>query len=176
MKFFSELRLYLCNSLVCNIPSHKFRLWFYRRIFKLKIGCDSAVFLSCKFDAAGGFKMGNNSVINNNCRLDTRGEIEIGNNVSISNDVIILTADHDLNSSSFESRNKPVIIMDYVWIGTRAMILPGVIVEEGAVIAAGAVVTKNVDKYTVVGGVPARPIGKRSSNLDYKFSYFRLFQ
>lgn len=119
-----------------------------------------------------------NSVINANCRLDTRGGIYIGENVSISNQVVILTADHDMDSSDMAGRTKKVTIEDYVWIGTRAMIMPGVIIGKGAVVAAGAVVTKNVEPFEVVAGVPARRIKNRMERKDYSYdaSYKRLFQ
>jgi len=70
----------------------------------------------------------------------------------------------------------PITICDYVWLGSRAMVLPGVTVGEGAVIAAGAVVTKDVDPYTVVGGVPARPIGTRRQDLGYELTYRPVFE
>jgi maltose O-acetyltransferase len=104
------------------------------------------------------------------------GGITIGKNVSISQEVIILTADHDLNSPGFTGRNKGVVIEDYVWIGTRATILPGVKIGYGAVVAAGAVVTNNVEAFSVVGGVPAKPISQRADVLNYSTSYRRIFQ
>ena len=82
-----------------------------------------------------------------------------------------------MNSSTFEGRQKSVLIEDYVWIGTRVMILPGVVVAKGAVVAAGAVVAQKVDSMQVVGGVPAKLIKKRNNNsLKYTLSYKRLFQ
>ncbi|MHB8209618.1 acyltransferase [Mucilaginibacter sp.] len=143
---------------------------------KFKIGNKSAVFMDCVFDCKKGFIMGDNSVINAKCRLDNRGNLIIGSNVSISQEVIILTADHDLNSSDFAGRSSQVIIEDYVWIGTRAIILPGCIIGKGAVIAAGALVTKSVSPYTVVAGVPAKYIANRNTDLSYQFTYRRLFQ
>lgn len=141
------------------------------------IGKESSIFMGSKFDCARGFIMGENSVINSNCRIDTRGGIEIGSNVSISEDVILLTADHDLDSTDFKGRNKKIIIYDFVWIGTRTMLLPGVTIGEGAVVAAGSVVTKNVDSLAVVGGVPAKFIRERKiKKLSYNPVYKRLFQ
>ena len=119
--------------------------------------------------------MGEGSVINERCRMDNRGGLEIGRSVSISADVIVLTADHDAESAVMEGRTRPVKIEDYVWVGTRAMILPGVTVGRGAVIAAGAVVTKSVPEYTIVAGVPARPVKTRTKNLNYECYYRRLF-
>lgn len=119
--------------------------------------------------------MGKNSIINQNCCLDNRGVLTIGDNVSISSEVCILTADHDLQSPLFEGRIHPVTIEDYVFIGTRAMILPGVKLGKGCAVAAGAIVTKNVAPFTIVAGIPANPIGKRIQQLEYNCFYPRSF-
>jgi len=104
--------------------------------------------------------MGNHSTINEECRLDNRGGITIGDNVSISAQVCILTADHDPGSPTFAGRERAVRIDDHVFIGTRAMILPGVTIGRGAVVAAGAVVTEGtqVPPGSLVMGVPARVV------------------
>lgn len=172
----SEFRLYLCNHFICHVPIVKFRLFYYRNVMGFKISKGSYIFLGCKFDCAKGLSIGKNSVINARCRLDNRGGIDIGENVSISSDVIILTADHDMDTPDFAGRNKKVLIQDYVWIGTRAMILPGINIYKGALVAAGSIVTKNVEAFSVVGGVPARFIKNRPENLNYDASYHRLFQ
>jgi acetyltransferase-like isoleucine patch superfamily enzyme len=174
--FFSELRLYLCNEWVATIPSHHFRNWFYRRVMGFDIDRESSIFMHCKFDCSTGLSLGRYSVINANCRLDTRGGISIGEKVAISQDVIILTADHEKDSVDFKGRVRKVIIEDYVWIGTRAIILPGVRIQEGAVVGAGSTVTKDVEPYSVVAGIPARVIGTRPDKLEYNSAYKRLFQ
>lgn len=174
--FLSELRLYICNHFIASFPSHRVRLWFYRKVMKFSIGTGTTIFMGCKFDCAKGLTIGNNSCINANCRLDSRGLLKIGNCVSVSEDVIFLTADHNEELIGVPDREKKVVIGDYVWIGTRAMVLPGITVEKGAVIAAGAVVSKNVEKLAVVGGVPAKFIKYRPENFDYISSYKRLFQ
>ena len=176
--FLAELRLYLCNHWVSKIPSHSFRLWFYRNVMKFNIGKASYVLMNCSFDCAEGLIIGNSSTFNANCRIDARGGILIGNNVSISSDVIILTADHDIDKPDMEGRQKKVVIDDYVWIGTRATILPGVHIGYGAVVAAGAVVTRNVSAHQVVAGVPAKVIKERKckSGYTYQASYKRLLQ
>lgn len=143
---------------------------------KFTIGTDTYIFMDCVFDCKGGLTIGNNSVINSTCRIDNRGTVTIGNNVSISQDVIILTADHDMDSPDFKGRNKPVVIEDYVWIGTRATVLPGCTIGRGAIVAAGSIVTKNVLPFNVVAGNPAKIIKTRSNDLHYKLSYRRLFQ
>ena len=115
-------------------------------------------------------------MVNSGCRLDTRGGIKIGSNVGISQQVIILTADHDMNFSDFAGRSREVVIEDYAFIGTRAMVLPGITIGRGAIIAAGAIVTKDVPAYAVVAGVPAKVVKERRKDLDYSAEYFRKFQ
>jgi maltose O-acetyltransferase len=87
--------------------------------------------------------------------------------VSISPDVTILTAQHLHDDATFALTSRPVVVEDHVWIGTRATILPGVTVGRGAVVATGSVVTKDVAPLDIVGGVPARPIGRRNIDPEY---------
>nr|WP_224746266.1 acyltransferase [Mucilaginibacter glaciei] len=143
---------------------------------KYGIGHNTAILMDCTFDCTQHFSIGNNSVVNTKCRLDNKSSITIGNNVSISQEVMILSADHDPDSATFTSRNLPVVIEDYVFIGSRAIIMPGVTIGYGAVIAAGALVKENVEAYAIVGGVPAKFIRKRNTELSYQLSYRRLFQ
>jgi acetyltransferase-like isoleucine patch superfamily enzyme len=124
----------------------------------------------------GSFTMGDHSVINQRCRLDNRASLVIGNNVSVSSDVCILTADHDLHNPLLDGRKRPVSIGDYAFIGTRALVLPGVTIGKGAAVAAGAVVTKDVPAFAIVAGCPAKQIGTRSEPFEYELDYCRLFQ
>jgi maltose O-acetyltransferase len=167
--------IYTTNRIVAHVPSHALRLWFYRRAMRMEIGRGSVIFMGAWIDTRGSFSMGEHSVVNQNCRLDARGGLRIGDNVSISAEVCILTADHDISSADFCSSCRPVVIGDRVFIGTRATILPGVNLGHGSVVAAGAMVTKDVPDFTVVAGVPAKVIGERSSDLRYTLSYRRPF-
>ena len=87
--------------------------------------------------------------------------ITIGDNAVISNGAFICTASHDISSKTFELITKPIIIENSVWICSAAMLMPGVKISEGAIIAAGAVVVKDVAPWTVVGGNPAKVVKKR---------------
>lgn len=87
----------------------------------------------------------------------------------------IFPTTHDVQSSTFGYVSAPITICDYVWGGINATILKGVTIGEGAVVAAGAVVTKDVESYAIVAGVPARKIGERPKGLDYKCSMPDLF-
>lgn len=97
--------------------------------------------------------------IGGNCQLNGGGGIQIGQGTIFAHDVQILTQNHNYNSADlrflpYDERNisKPVIIGQYVWIGARATILPGVSIGEGVVIGACSVVTKDIPPYAVVGG------------------------
>ncbi len=95
-------------------------------------------------------------------------EVMIGERVCINDGVEILTASHDVSDPHWKHVKKKVIIEDYAWIGTGAMILPGVRIGRGAVVGARAVVSKDVAPYSIVAGNPATPINKvRCQNLDY---------
>ncbi|UUZ80827.1 acyltransferase [Paenibacillus sp. P26] len=171
----NEALLYLANHVVGKIPFYSIRYFYLEKIYKIKIGKHSAVHMGQKFMTRGGIVIGNHTVINRDCTLDGRGGLIIGNNVSISPEVMILTAEHEVNSSSFAGTLAKVEIQDYVWIGSRAVILPGVTLGEGSVVVAGAVVTKDVPKFSIVGGIPAKVIGTRNKELSYKLEYKRLF-
>ena len=117
--------------------------------------------------------IGKNSVINNGCLLDGRGGLEIGENVNVAFDVHIYTMAHDYNDPHFAGVFAPVRIDDYAWLSSRSTVLPGVTVGRGAVVAAGAVVTKDVAPRAVVAGVPARTIDHRNDDLDYQLDFYR---
>ena len=160
---------YFPNHVISKIPFYFIRNFYYRRVMNIKIGKGSSIHLGVfinKSRLKSKIEIGNNSTINRNCYIDGRGDIKIGSNVSISPEVNILTADHDINTSDFKYKSAPVILNDFVWVGTRAIILPGITIEEGAVIAAGSVVTKDVPPYAIVGGVPAKIIRYRFSNVE----------
>jgi acetyltransferase-like isoleucine patch superfamily enzyme len=167
--------LFLCNDVVGHFPSHILRQAFYRAVMGFQIGRRSFIFMGAQFDTKGNFRLGDHSTINQRCRLDNRGGLEIGSNVSISAEVCILTADHDPKTADFAGRNRPVHIHDYVFVGTRAMILPGVTIGRGAVVAAGAVVTKDVPERSIVAGCPAKQIGNRLGELNYQIDYGPFF-
>ena len=114
--------------------------------------------------------IGHNTMVNKNCVIDGRGGCCIGDNVDIAQDTYIWSEQHDYNSSNYISVVKPVVIEDYVWIASRATILPGVTIGKGAVVACGSVVTKDVPPYSVVAGVPAKTIGKRNEKLGYRLN------
>jgi acetyltransferase-like isoleucine patch superfamily enzyme len=121
--------------------------------------------------------IGRGTVINYGCLLYTTGGIVIGDQVSISAGVWLVTGTHDINHPQFIDSYKPIVIGNYTWVGMRATVLGGVTIGEGAVVMAGAVVTRDVEPYTVVGGVPARVVTQRKlQNPSYSLDFHPLFE
>lgn len=161
---FIVMKLYF----VGYVPSHHFRRFFYR-LAGMKIGKGSAVHTGARFYDSRNIEIGRDSIIGEGAVLDGRDKLVIGNHVDIASEVMIYNSEHDVQSSDFEAVTSPVIIEDYVFIGPRAIILPGVKIGKGAVVGAGAVVTKDVEEFSIVGGVPAKVIGERKiKDLKYK--------
>lgn len=106
--------------------------------------------------------LGDGVVIGVNVSIGAHSKVQIGDRVRISRDVMIETAGLDFSALTppYPHKSSPILIEQGVWIGARAMILAGVTIGEHCVVAAGAVVTKSVPPYSVVGGVPARVIGQ----------------
>lgn len=199
MRFIIDFWVFLA-TLTGLIPSHTVRLFLYRYIFRVTIGKDSSIHWLARFNNPSGVHIGHNTIIGNDAFLDGRQlrtwkvnefkplayisdiihpkdhPLKIGNNVSIAGEVRIYTMEHDIDDPDFKEVEGNVTIDDYVVIGTRVIILPGVHIGKGAVVASGAVVTKDVEPYTLVGGVPAQYIRKRPQNLRYTLKFARLFQ
>ena len=126
---------------VGHVPCHSYRRFFYR-LFGMKIGKGSTLHMHARFYNPSNISIGEDTIVGEDAVLDGRDKLTIGNHVDIG---------------------------DYVFIGPRAIILPGVTIKKGAVVGAGAVVTKDVEEGSIVGGVPAKEIGKRDiNNLNYK--------
>lgn len=161
---------YVTNHVIPHVPSYALRHLWYRRVLGIQLGPGAGIHMSCYMSFYGpgsirrnDVRIGTRSRINRGCALDLRGGVTIGDNVSISADVSIVTiAKLTTNRSSAEA--KPVVIEDNVWIGTRAIIMPGVTVGQGAVVGAGAVVLRDVPPLAVVFGSPARPFGARATD------------
>ena len=150
------------------VPIHHFRRFFYR-LAGMTIGSGSVIHTGARFYNPANIVIGQDTIIGEMAVLDGRNKLHIGNHVDMASEVMIYNAQHDIESPTFHAVSEPVTIHDYVFIGPRAIILPGVTVGRGAVIAAGAVVTKNVGDYEIVGGVPAKVIGERKEKeLHYK--------
>lgn len=159
-----------------SIPSYKLRNWALK-VNGVIMGPHTSVLRDTYILHPKNIRIGDHCVINTHVLLDGRGgTLQIGNNVDVARDANIWTMEHDPNSPTHASRGGNVIIEDHVWIASRATILPGVHIGRGAVIACGAVVTKDVPEKAIMGGVPAKILGYRENPLSYELDYRPLFR
>jgi len=166
----------MCLRWVGHVPLHSVRRFFYL-ISGIKIGRGSTIHMWANFFEPANISIGEDSIIGDHAFLDGRAALKIGSHVDIASSVMIYNSEHDLEKADFVAREEPVTIGDYVFIGPRAIILPGVRIGKGAVVAAGAVITNNVPDFSIVGGVPAKVIGERKNKaLKYRLGRARLFQ
>lgn len=112
-------------------------------------------------------QVGTGTTINRGCRILASHfhkdvKIVIGSHVAIAPEVCILAAGHDHRKKDLPDVAESITICDYVWIGARSIILQGVTIGEGAIVAAGSVVSKDVPPYTVVAGIPSKVIKHRT--------------
>lgn len=157
---------------ISQLPSYRFRCWYLRCILRYDIHPQASIHIGC-FVTGFRISIGKNSVINRHCRLDGRGGISIGRNVSISPECYLISASHDPHSPTFEGLDghTAIAIHDYAWLGTRAIVLPGVTIGRAAIVGAGAVVTRDVEPFTIVAGNPARVIGHRHTDPIYQLHW-----
>ena len=154
------------------LPSHRLRNFIYKTVFGVRMAENAVIYFGSEIRAHENLVIGRGSIIGDKAILDARNGIRIGENVNFSSGVSIWTEQHDHRDPYFKcnsSEHFEVVIKDRAWIGPNVIILHSVTIGEGAVVGAGSVVTKNVSPYTVVGGIPAKEINKRTSELKYTF-------
>lgn len=164
-KVIVELEVFILHIVGC-IPIHSIRKLFYY-LAGIHIGRGSTIHTGARFYDPKHISIGTDSIIGEEVIFDGRSKITIGNHVDIASQVMIYNSQHNIHSEHFEATCEPVTIEDYVFIGPRAIILPGVTVGKGAIVGAGAVVTKDVEPFSIVGGVPAQVIGERKNKNPY---------
>ena len=169
--FYGGLMACFYNTLVSPLPIRKLRK-IYLKAWLGSLGRGTGVQIGCRFLNGRKVHLGERNVINFGCLFDGRKfQIRTGHDVSIGPEASILTLGHDPQASDFADRGGDVDIGNHVWIGYRAIILPGITIGDGAVVGAGAVVTKNIDPFAIMAGNPARKIGERSRELGYHLNY-----
>jgi acetyltransferase-like isoleucine patch superfamily enzyme len=156
------------GSLVNRIPFSKLRCRLYQRIGEVQFESvdDTLIMRGVEILDPEKLQLGKGTVVNRHVVLDARGGLEIGRDVGIAERSILLTGAHGFEGGVTDHvwRTR---IEDKVFINLGAKIMPGVRVGEGAVIAAGAIVTKDVEPWTIVAGVPAKKIADRTP-CDYE--------
>lgn len=160
IRYKTALKWIFLNSIVTPMYSKHLRAFILRKMGS-KIAKGVSIYRNGYIWEGSNIEIGTGSTIGFKVHLDDRLGIKIGENVTIASEVMIWTLHHDYNDIQFKGIGGPVVIEDYAWICSRAIILPGVIIGKGAVVASGAVVTKDVAPWSVVGGVPAKKISER---------------
>lgn len=153
-----KLSMYLMPIFTKLFVSHRLNTFVWK-LLGVKVGKNSIIRTGTVINAPFMVSIGDNSVIHGH--LKSRGGIKIGNNVEFVENITVSTQSHDIDSLRFESIYMPVIIEDYSWISLNSIILQGVTIKKGSIVAAGAVVTKDTIEYGVYAGVPAKMIKKR---------------
>jgi acetyltransferase-like isoleucine patch superfamily enzyme len=165
-------REYALNAIGRHIPLVRARLWFYGLFgVGFEEPATTSLLMACWIHAPREISIGARSSIGPHCFLDGRGGITIGRDVNVSGYARLVTGTHDAYSTTFAGRLAPVVLHDRVWVATGATVLAGVTMGEGSVAAAGAVVVRDVAPFTIVAGVPARPVAERPANLTYRLSF-----
>lgn len=153
-----------------HTPSHRLRNFIYKHICKMKIDKDVVIYYGLEVREPANISMARGVIIGDNSILDGRNGIHIGEDVVFASNVRIWTEQHDHEDPWFRCSTQhhgPVIIDKHAWIGSHTIILHSVHIGEGAVVAAGAVVTHDVPPFTIVAGIPAKKIGERNRDLKY---------
>lgn len=157
------------NSFLYNFPSKRFRNYMLRKM-GMKFEGDARIYAGFHIRNPKGIVLGNGVSIGPKVLLDGRKGLTIEEGAVIGYGAIIWTLNHDYNDIHFCGKGAPVTIGRRAWICSNSIILPGITIGEGAVVASGAVVTRDVEPYTIVGGVPAKVIGKRTEK-EYDYLY-----
>lgn len=155
------------NTVWNKIPSRHLRKWFYQML-GAKLGKRSFLCRRVEVLLPCGLRLDDDVAVGWFAELDARGGITVGHDTNISSHVKMITGSHDIDDPDFTADFKPIHVGHHCWIGTGAIILQGVNIGDGAVVAAGAVVTKDVPAYEIWGGVPAKCIRQRTHDLRYK--------
>ena len=167
--FVAGLKWRLSTCVIPNLPSQTIRNWALRKM-GAKMTKNVKFYEGISVRNPKGLVIEDGVSIGPKVLLDARCGLTIHRSAVIAYEAIIWTLNHDYNDINFCGKGAPVEIGAYAWICSRSIILPGIKIGEGAVVASGAIVTKDVEPYTVVGGVPARVIGQREKK-EYCYGY-----
>lgn len=156
------------------LPSMHLRMFLYKCL-GVSMGKNVTIHFRTELRCPERLKLGDGTIIGDNAILDARRGLTMGRNVNLSSNVSIYTLQHDHRDPFFgiPSENNlklSVEIGDRAWLGANVIVLPGVHIGEGAVCCAGCVVTKDVEPFAVVAGIPARKVNERPHNLKYEFN------
>lgn len=164
------LRTWVLNVVIGNLPISPLRHAYYRRVCGMHIGAHTHIWMGARFtgDKMHQITLGDHCSVPYNSFWVVGDRITVGDHVVFGHNVELYTSDHDPDDPAFARRDAPITIHDRAWIGSRVMIMKGVTIGEGAVVAAGSLVTEDVPPYAVVAGRPAQLIRHRGTR---EFTY-----
>ena len=155
------------NIAINKIPFHCVRLaWL--RLGGARIGQGSTIWRNTEVLGINNLVIGRDSVVAWHCQLDARAGLTIGDHVAIASHVLIIAGSHDLAAEEFWSVSAPIVIEDYVWVASRALVAHGAHLGRGCVVTANTVVAKAVPAYKIIGGTGAKVMGERPHGLNYR--------
>ena len=163
------LKLIFLNT-ICQIYilTSKIRI-FLMKYTGIKIGKGTSIRGKCYFDSVN-IRIGDNCSINHSCQFNLgKSKLTIGNNVYVTMNVNFCGVSHEIGNHkqrAGDNTYKDICIEDGVWIGTDVVLLQGITIKKGTIIAAGSVVTKDISENVIVGGNPAKILGYLSPTAD----------
>lgn len=168
----AAIRDYISNEWIGSVPFVGLRMWFYNLIgVSFAERSSTAILMHCEMIRPRGISIGARTVVGRECILDGRGRLSIGRDVNIGGRTQFFTGTHDRDDPQFSARYEPITVEDHVWVAVGSIVLGGVTIGRGAVVAAGSVVTSDVEPMAIYAGVPARRIGQRGIDPAYELSY-----
>ena len=135
---------------------------FLLRLFGCSLGKGVVIKPNVNIKYPWKLSLGNYVWIGEQVWVDNLDNVTIGNHVCISQGAILICGSHNYKKPSFDLITKEIILNDGVWVGTKSIILPGVVAESHAILSAGSVMTKNLENYTIYRGNPAKKVGLRT--------------
>jgi len=135
---------------------------FLLRLFGCSLGKGVVIKPNVNIKYPWKLSLGNYVWIGEQVWIDNLDNVTIGNHVCISQGAILICGSHDYKKPSFDLITKEIILNDGVWVGTKSIILPGVVAESHAILSAGSVMSKNLENYTIYRGNPAEKVGLRT--------------
>lgn len=157
------------------VPFMSARKLFYRSL-GASIGKNVQIHFKTEIRGISKLRIGEGSIIGDNVILDARNNLYIGKNVNVSSNVSFYSEQHNYRDKLFrcnQTTKQSIEVYDRAWIGCNVVVLPGVTIGEGAVCCAGCVVTKDVEPWSVVAGIPAQKINQRPKDQIYMFKFSR---
>ena len=135
---------------------------FLLRLFGCSLGKGVVIKPNVNIKYPWKLSLGNYVWIGEQVWIDNLDNVTIGNHVCISQGAILICGSHDYKKPSFDLITKEIILNDGVWVGTKSIILPGVVAESHAILSAGSVMSKNLENYTIYRGNAAKKVGLRT--------------